>query len=57
MKTQSYMFLLSLYQKKTTKKCQNFLGLKDHCTERNVKQKVRIKTVQMNIDINANQTL
>ena len=39
------MFLLSFYQQKTTKNCQNFLAkyLKDQCIERNIKHKVKIK--------------
>ena len=42
------MFLLSLYQHKTTKNYQNFLtmDLKDQCIETNLKQKVRIKVRQ-----------
>ena len=37
------MSLLSLYQQKTIKNCQNFLGkgLKDQCVGMNIKQKVR----------------
>ena len=53
------MFLLSLYQQKTIKSYQKFLGkgLKDPFIEMNIKQKVRIKIQQMNIDVFSNQTL
>ena len=53
------MPLRSHHQQKTNKNCQNFLGndLKDRCIGRNVKQKVRIKTQQMSINISSNQTM
>ena len=53
------MSLLSLYQQKTIKNCQNFLVkfFKDQCIKINVKQKVRITTRQTSIDIFSNQTL
>ena len=43
----------TLYQQKTTKNCQNFLGkgLKDQCIGTNIKQILKIKTRQMSIDI------
>ena len=52
-KAQNYMSLLSLYQQKTIKNCQNFLVkfFKDQCIKINVKQKVRITTRQTSIDI------
>ena len=58
-RTQNYMSLLSLYQQKTIKNCQNFLVkfFKDQCIKINVKQKVRITTRQTSIDIFSNQTL
>ena len=47
------------YQEKTTKTYQNFLAkdLKDQCIGLNIKQKMRIKTQQMNIDVFSNQSL
>ena len=53
------MSLLSLYQQKTIKNCQNFFVkfFKDQCIKINVKQKVRITTRQTSIDIFSNQTL
>ena len=52
LKTQNHMFLSSLYQ-------QKFLArdLKDHFIIMNTKQKVRMKTQQMNINIFLNQIL
>ena len=44
--------LLSLYQQETTKNYQNLpKDLKDQFTGMNIKQKVRLKIQQMNIDI------
>ena len=56
-KAQNYMLLLSLYHQKIIKKDQTFLAkdLKDQCIEMNMKQKFRLKTRQMNIDIFSNQ--
>ena len=53
------MFLLQLYQQRTIKNHQNFLAkdLKDQFIGMNIKQKVRIKIQQMNIDISWNQIL
>ena len=53
------MFLLSPYQQKTIKNCQNFLekDLKVWCIEMNIKQKVKIKVRQTSTDILLNQTL
>ena len=47
------------YQEKTTKTYQNFLvkDLKDQCIGINIKQRMRIKTQQMNIDVFSNQSL
>ena len=58
-KTQNHKFLLSLYQQKTIKNCQNVLAkdLKVEFIEMNTKQKVRIKIQQMNTDIFVNQIL
>ena len=58
-KTENYMFLSSCYQQKTIKNYQNFLvkDLKDQFIGMSIKQKVRIKIQQMNIDIFSNQTL
>ena len=58
-KTQNYMFLSSLYQKKIIKNYQNFLAknLKDQFIGMNIKRKVTIKIRQMNIDIFLNQNL
>ena len=58
-KTQNYMFLFQLYQQETIKNYQNFYvkDLKDQFIEMSIKQKVRIKIRQMNIDIFSNQTL
>ena len=46
-------------QQKTIKNYQNFLAedLKDQFIGINIKQKVRINILQMNIDISMNQTL
>ena len=53
------MFILSLSQQKIIKYYQNFLakGLEDQCIGMSIKQKVRIKTQQLSIDIFLNQTL
>ena len=58
-KKQNYMFLLYLYQQETIKSYQNFLlkDLKDKFIGMNIKQKVRIKIRQMNLDIFSNQIL
>ena len=58
-KTQNCMFILSLSQQKIIKYYQNFLakGLEDQCIGMSIKQKVRIKTQQLSIDIFLNQTL
>ena len=58
-KTQNYKFLLSLYQQNIIKNYQNFLvkGFKYKFIGMNIKQKVRIKIQQMNIDVFSNQTL
>ena len=47
------MLLSSIYQQKTIKNYLNFLAkdLKDQCIGMNIKQRVRIKIWQMNIDI------
>ena len=57
-KAQNYMSLLYLYQQKTIKNYQNFFAkdLKDQFIGMNIKQKVRIKKRQTNIDIFSNQT-
>ena len=59
LKTQNCMFMLSLYQQRTTKNYQNFLvkDLKDQCIGMNIEQEVRIKMQQIIIDIFFNQTL
>ena len=59
LKTQNCMFLLSLYQQRTTKNYQKFLAkdLKDQCVGMNIKQDVRIKMQQIKIEIFLNQTL
>ena len=59
LKTQNCMFMLSLYQQRTTKNYQNFLAkdLKDQCIGMNIEQEVRIKMQQIIIDIFFNQTL
>ena len=53
------MFLSSLCQQETTKNYEHFLekDLKDQFTGMDIKQKVRIKIRQMNIDIFSNQIL
>ena len=53
------MFLSLLYQEKTTKNYQNFLakGLKDQFIGMNIKQNVKIKFRQMNINSFSNQSL
>ena len=53
------MFLFQLYQQETIKNYQNFYvkDLKDQFIEMSIKQKVRIKIRQMNIDIFSNQIL
>ena len=58
-KIQNYLFLLSLYQQKSTKNYQDFLpkGLKNQFTEMSIKQKLRIKMRQMSVSILLNQTL
>ena len=58
-KTQNYMFLSSLYQQKIIKSYQNFLAndLKNQFIGMNIKQKLRIKIRQMDIDIYSNQIL
>ena len=51
--TQNYMFPLSFYQQKIIKNYLNFLAkdLKKQFIRMNIKQKVRIKIQQMNIDV------
>lgn len=54
--TDSIIFALKencLYQQRTIKNYQNYLAkdLKDQCIGMNMKQRVRIKILQMNIDI------
>ena len=58
-KTQNCMFILPLSQQKIIKYYQNFLakGLEDQCIGMSIKQKVRIKTQQLSLDIFLNQTL
>ena len=60
-KTQDYVPLLSLYQQKTIRNYQKLVSKgfeRSHqCIGMNVKQKVRIKIQQMNIDMFLNQTL
>ena len=58
-KTQSYIFLSSLYQKNTIQNYQNFSvkDLKDQLIGMNVKQKVRTNIGKMNIDAFFNQIL
>ena len=53
------MFLSSIYQEEAIKNYQNFLvkDLKDQFIGMNIKQKVRMKIQQMNIDIFSNQIL
>ena len=53
------MFLSSLYQQKIIKSYQNFLAndLKNQFIGMNIKQKLRIKIRQMDIDIYSNQIL
>ena len=53
------MFLPSLYQQKIIENYHNFLDkdLKDQFIGLNIKQKVKIKIQQMNIDISSNQAL
>ena len=57
--TQNYTFLSSLQQQKSIKNHQNFLAkdLKDQNIGMNIKEKIRIKTRQINIDISSNKTL
>ena len=52
-------FLSSIYQQKTSKSYQNFLGkdLSDQLILVNIKQKVKTKIRQMSIDVFSNQTL
>ena len=47
------MFLLSLYQQKTIKNYQKFLGkdLKDQFIGIHIRQKLKIKAQRMNIDM------
>ena len=56
-KTQNYMFLKKFYQLKIIKNYQNFVAkdFKDQFIGINIKEKVRIKIQQMNIDIFSNQ--
>ena len=56
-KTQNYMFLKYLHQLKIIKNYQNLVAkdFKDQFIGKNIKQKVRIKIQQMNIDIFSNQ--
>ena len=56
-KTQNYMFLKYLHKLKIIKNYQNFVAkdFKDQFIGKNIKQKVRIKIQQMNIDIFSNQ--
>ena len=58
-KTQNYMFLLQLYLQKTIKNYQILLVkyLKDQFIGINIKQRVRIKIPQINIDTFSNQIL
>ena len=58
-KTQSYIFLSSLYQKNTIQNYQNFSvkDLKDQLIGMNIKQKVRINIGKTNIDAFLNQIL
>ena len=58
-KTQNCMSLLSLYQQKNNQKLWKRLyrGIKNQCIGINIKQKVRIKILQMSIDIFLNQKL
>ena len=53
------LILTIFYQQERTKNYQNFLlnDLKDQFIGMNIKQKLRIKIRQMNIDIFSNQTL
>ena len=57
--TQNYTFLSSLQQQKSIKNHQNFLAkdLEDQNIGINIKEKIRIKTRQINIDISSNKTL
>ena len=50
-------FLVVNLLRRTIKTCQNFWAktLKDHFTGMNIKQKVRVKICQMNIDIYSSQ--
>ena len=50
--TQNYVILSPLYQQKTTKNYHNFLSknLKDQLIGMNIKEKLRMKIEQMNID-------
>ena len=52
------MSLFSLYQQNRIKNYQNLLAKdwKDQCIEINITQKVRVKALQMSIDIFMNQT-
>ena len=49
-KTHNFIFLSSLYHKKTIKNCQKFLakGLKDLHIRMNIKQKLRINVARAN---------
>ena len=53
------MSLLQFYQQKTIENYQNFLAknLKNKFIGMNIKQKVRLKIQQLNIDIFSNQIL
>ena len=57
--TKLYVSVVTLYQQETIQNYQNFLAkaLKDQFIGMNIKQNVRIKIHQMNIDIFLNQTL
>ena len=58
-KTQNYMSLASLCQQNAIRNYQQFLAkdLEDQYIKMNIKQKLRIKIQQMNIDVFSNQTL
>ena len=58
-KTQNYILLLSPHQQETIKNYQNFLAkdLKDQLIGIDIKQKVRVKIWQLDIDTFLNQTL
>ena len=58
-KIENNISLLQLYQQETIKSYENFLSnnLKDHFIGINIKQKVRTKKQQININIFSNQNL